>query len=95
MANKQLQETHLRDEGVLVLGIVRANGKYVGAPKGFTEIRPGDLLILYGRSSVIKELDDRREGFTGEQAHRDAVAKQERLIVEGSQQDLEPTQECN
>ena len=50
LANKQLQETHLRDEGVLVLGIIRANGNYVGAPKGFTEISPGDLLILYGRS---------------------------------------------
>ncbi|MDJ0590116.1 MAG: TrkA C-terminal domain-containing protein [Pleurocapsa sp. MO_226.B13] len=46
LANKQLQETHLRDEGVLVLGIIRANGNYVGAPKGFTEISPGDLLIL-------------------------------------------------
>ncbi|MEQ9552432.1 MAG: hypothetical protein RIM23_22825 [Coleofasciculus sp. G3-WIS-01] len=36
---KELAELGLRQEGVVVLGIQRENGRYVGAPKGNTHIR--------------------------------------------------------
>jgi len=43
-----------------VLGIARSEGSYVGVPEADTEIYKGDTLIIYGRSTAIKELDKRR-----------------------------------
>lgn len=41
MADRALAELKLRDEGVVVLGINRANGAYVGAPTGESACGPG------------------------------------------------------
>jgi hypothetical protein len=76
LAGKTLAELDLRSEGALVLGIERADGSYVGVPRGPTEVRRGDLLIVYGRTSRIKELDRRPAGSAGDQAHREAVERQ-------------------
>jgi len=87
IANKRLGETHLRQEGILVLGIQRANGYYVGAPNGSTDIRPGDVVILYGRLSALNELDSRRDDLNGEHAHRQAVLTQTQLLRRQRQQE--------
>jgi hypothetical protein len=79
LAGRALGELHLRDEGILVLGIERRGGEYVGAPHGDDVLDPGDTLVLYGRRVRIDELDDRHRGREGEQAHAAAVAEQERL----------------
>lgn len=76
MAGKPLSQLNLPDEGILVLGIQRADGTYTGAPTGRTPVHPDDTLILYGRSSLLAELDTRRAGLAGELAHHEAVAKQ-------------------
>ena len=76
LANKTLAELDLRSEGALVLGIERTGGSYVGAPRGPTAVWPGDLLIAYGRTSRLKELDHRPAGVAGDQAHREAVDRQ-------------------
>ena len=81
VANKPLGQTHLRQEGILVLGIHRHDGGYIGAPIGDTEIHPGDTLILYGRLSVLSELDSRKNNLSGEQAHQRAVLTQTQLLV--------------
>ena len=72
----------MRDEGIAVLGIERNDGSYLGAPYGSTCIYPGDTLILYGRKRALMELDVRREGIAGEQAHQQAIATQKLIEKE-------------
>ncbi|MCD6142157.1 TrkA C-terminal domain-containing protein [Candidatus Bipolaricaulota bacterium] len=82
LANRRLSELKLRDEGILVLGIHKADGTYIGAPRGHTEIHPGDLVVLYGRAGVLCELDARRRGVTGDKAHAAAVREQQKILRE-------------
>ena len=82
LAERALGELHLRDEGVVVLGITRADGSWVGAPDGETVLHAGDVLVVYGREDRVCELDERGGGATGDAAHAAAVAEQERLEAE-------------
>lgn len=82
IAGRDLSELDLRDEGILVLGIERADGMYIGTPHGEDVVNADDTLVLYGRRQRIVELDDRRRGTEGERAHRLAVQEQERLEQE-------------
>lgn len=75
LSGRSLGRLALRDEGVTVLGIER-DGRYLGSPNGDTTIRPGDNLVLYGRSQALRELDDRRKTTGGELAHIDQVVEQ-------------------
>jgi len=81
MADKSLEEAALAAEGVLVLGVHREDGTYIGAPRGSTRIRPNDRLVLYGRAQHLGELDGRGKGTEGEEAHRSAVDEQERILA--------------
>jgi hypothetical protein len=85
LAGRPLAELDLPAEGVLVLGINRADGTYVGAPTGGAVVQRGDTLVLYGRSQLLAELDTRRAGDIGERAHRTAVAQQQRLTDQAQQ----------
>lgn len=51
-AEKPLRKLDLG--GLLVLGIHRADGAYVGAPHGDTLIHGGDTLILYGETPRLE-----------------------------------------
>ena len=82
LAEKALGELHLRDEGVVVLGITRASGSWIGAPDGETTLHAGDVLVVYGREDRVCELDDRHGGAAGDAAHAAAVVEQERLEAE-------------
>lgn len=62
VADKNLGELDLPGEGVLILGIQRADGTYMGAPTGKTRIYEKDTMILYGRQEALVELDRRRAG---------------------------------
>ena len=79
LAGRALAELDLRHEGVVVLGIVRSDGSYVGAPRGETTVDTGDNLVLYGRTPRLRELDRRTRGRDGERAHSVAVREQEGL----------------
>jgi hypothetical protein len=79
LAERTLGELHLRDEGVVVLGITRAGGVWIGAPDGHTVLHAGDVLVVYGREDRVEELDDRRPDSSGDRAHQQAVAEQERF----------------
>jgi len=81
LADKTLKNCRLTEEGVIVLGIYRDNGDYVGAPTADTRIYAGDLLILYGRSGALQELDQRREDSAGEAAHERAVSRQRQHVA--------------
>lgn len=75
-ADRTLGELKLRDEGVVVLGVTRPDGRYVGAPTFATHIDVGDVLLVYGRETALAELDDRPAGEAGDVAHESAVARQ-------------------
>jgi hypothetical protein len=77
IGGKKLRECRLRDEGLMILGIVRNDGAYIGAPRGDTEIFPGDRLITYGRDDALQDLDERRAGRGGDQSHEEAVSRHE------------------
>jgi K+/H+ antiporter YhaU regulatory subunit KhtT len=79
LAERALGELHLRDEGVVVLGITRATGGWIGAPDGDTVVHAGDVLVLYGREGRVEEIDERRRDASGDRAHEAAVAEQARL----------------
>lgn len=56
---KDMQQSRLKEEGIIVLGIERKDGGYIGTPKGDTNIFAGDTLIIYGHSSDLKSIDQR------------------------------------
>ena len=87
LANKSLRNCRLTEEGVMALGIYRDNGDYVEAPTADTRIYSGDLLILYGRSSALRELDQRQKDLAGEAAHKRAVDEQRRHVAEQEAQE--------
>lgn len=75
LASKTLIDLKLPAEGVLVLGIRRRDGEYIGAPHAETEIHAFDTVVMYGPVDRIKELDERRAGRTGDAAHVSAQAQ--------------------
>lgn len=80
VADRALQDLELTEEGIIVLGIQRADGSYVGAPRGSSPVCAGDTLIVYGRGRRLSELDARPVGRDGDEAH--ARAAQEQRLVE-------------
>lgn len=82
LADKSLVELSLPKEGVLVLGVSRPDGVYVGAPTAATVIAAGDTLVLYGPIDRLAELDQRRAGHRGETAHQEAVSEHLDVLVE-------------
>jgi K+/H+ antiporter YhaU regulatory subunit KhtT len=82
MTGRTLGELRLRDEGILVLGIVRGDGSYLGVPTKHTRIEPGDTVILYGGDGRFAELTARPRGEPGDEAHRQAVARQQEVADE-------------
>jgi uncharacterized transporter YbjL len=82
LADRTLQESSLREEKVLVLGIPHLDSSFVGAPEGSTCMRAGDTLLLYGRVSALEALDRRGKGRRGDAEHEAAVAEQDRVVEE-------------
>ena len=87
-AHRRIAELAPWDEGIRILGIVRPNGRYVGAPIGMTEIRAGDTLVAYGRAERLAELDCRRAGPEGDAAHEAAAREQHAMLEEESTADV-------
>lgn len=60
---KELREAKPAEKGIIVLGIYRDNGDFVGAPKKDSRIKKGDVLMVYGRHEDVHEaLDTVDEG---------------------------------
>ena len=79
VTGRTLGELRLRDEGILVLGVVRRDGSYLGVPTKHTRIEPGDTMILYGHDGRFAELTARWPGAEGDDAHDQAVARQQQV----------------
>jgi len=76
LAGHSLKELQLASEGLLVLGIEKADDSYEGAPRGDTVVEAGDLLIIYGRQDALLELDHRQVGIEGNLSHVIAVTRE-------------------
>jgi len=87
IAGKRLDQARLAAEGIMVLGITRQDGDYLGVPDGETRIQAGDILIVYGRAHNMVALDQRQMGARGNLEHRRKVEDQERIKREEKQQD--------
>lgn len=77
VAGRPLGNLELREEGIVVLGITRRDGRYVGAPIGASVVCSGDVLVVYGHEKLLNELNRRSAGPTGDAAHREAVRRQQ------------------
>lgn len=64
--HRTIEELHLADEGVMVLGIERAGKRWVGAPSATTKFHADDLIILYGLRDTIARIDERERTADGE-----------------------------
>lgn len=89
LAGKTLIEADIASEGVLVLGMQRADGTFIGAPRGSSEIKAGDTLIIYGRGESLAELDRRSKGRRGDKAHEQAIKSQRQVEAEETMADIE------
>ena len=87
LANQTLANLKLRDEGLLILGIERVSGEFIGTPNGETRLEEGDNVIIYGRDSTIAELSQRHPGFYGEVEHYEEVSKADRVREAEKRQD--------
>lgn len=87
LAGGPLADLDLTSEGVLVLGVRRASGDYMGAPGPDLRLRPGDVAILYGREGDLAELEERRAGGPGERAHDEAVTRQQAVRADEASRD--------
>ena len=56
LAGQTLRDLKLRDRGILVLGVTRSGGEYVGVPSFDVVLEAGETAILYGRADRLREL---------------------------------------
>ncbi len=87
LAGRRLGELDLRAEGVIVLGVTRPDGTYIGAPSFDTEIRAGDTIVVYGRRTRVCELDKRPAGRDGDREHDAAVEEHRASLAEEARLD--------
>ena len=93
LTDRDLRSAKLRDEGILILGITRQDGTFLGAPRANTKILPHDTLVLYGRASALERLDQRGKGWAGERDHQQAVVEQKKVMREEEKEDPAEKQE--
>jgi len=89
LAGKTVRKSGLREEGIIILGINRPDGTYLGTPTPETTIRDGDMLVIYGRVDCLKKLEFRKKGREGYQEHRKSVKEQKDVEKEQEQMDME------
>ncbi len=89
VSGKSLRELELPEEGILVLGIRRKDGTYIGAPRGDNHIYPGDTVVVYGNRGILLDLEKRRKGKEGDEKHIEAIKKQKEILHKQEQIDKE------
>jgi len=80
IVDQRLTDLDLTAEGVLVLGVHRVDGSFIGTPRGNCLIHADDTLILYGRKEALVDLDQRKKGWSGDKAHNAAIEEQKHII---------------
>jgi len=81
LENKTLEDAKLDEEGVLVLGVRKTSGDYIGIPQGDTIFQDGDLITLYGHSEQIDDINSRSAGHKGEISHKEGIKTNEEMVA--------------
>jgi hypothetical protein len=92
LTGRSLGDLQLRQEGIMVLGVYRGSGQYLGVPRPTTVLEAGDRLVLYGEDDAIPRLTGRAAGRPGDEAHEQAVAGYRNRAAEADDDDGEPAQ---
>lgn len=82
MSGRKLEDLKLNLEGITVLAIRRkeeGKEKFMGTVHGKTMIKPGDVLICYGREGVEEDLAQRKRGKEGDKQHEKEVQQEQKL----------------
>lgn len=82
MAHKTLRELNLRHEGISILGIDREGRDYIGSPTGSFDILPDDVITIYGKAEVIKDIFSRKNNFQASVSHKQFVEREDKRIEE-------------
>jgi hypothetical protein len=80
LAGKSLIDAGLSREGVLILGIQREKGSYIGAPQGISKIHEGDMLVMYGPLIQLEKVARRRAGTSGDHEHQDSIVEHQKEL---------------
>ncbi len=89
MGGRTLAQLDLPEEGVLILGIRRDDGSFLGAPRGRYTIHEGDRLILYGLSERLGEIRERMQDAKGDRAREAAEARHGEELARQDEGELE------
>lgn len=93
LADTTLDDLDLPEEGVLVLGISKKDGTYIGAPSGEDKFDVGDTALIYGRGPVLSALGERRKDAAGDMQHAASVEEQHEIEEEeenGAPEEIAP-----
>jgi len=82
LENKNLKDAKLDEEGVLVLGIRKPSGEYIGIPQPDTIFQLDDLITLYGHSEQLDAINKRSAGHKGEASHIEGIKTNEEMVAE-------------
>jgi K+/H+ antiporter YhaU regulatory subunit KhtT len=80
LKGKRIRDTNLRKEGILVLGVNRKDGTFLGAAQPDTRLNLYDSIVVYGRIPVIARLEKRSRGFSGNMDHLESMDEQEKVV---------------
>ncbi len=80
LCDKRLKDSRLRAEGIIVLGISKADGSFIGVPQPETRIKKYDNLIIYGRAQTMYNLKKRSTGPSGTMEHVHQVEEQQEVV---------------
>ena len=89
LGEQDLAALALPKEGVLVLGVRKSDGQYLGAPTGTTRVEVGDTLTVYGKLSQLEELNRRKHGPAGLYARKAALDEQGSVAKASTGEDSE------
>lgn len=87
LADRSLEELQLPDEGVTVLAVRRRSGSFLGAPGGDVVLETGDVLVVYGHRSTLRELADRKGDVQGTEGRRRSVDRHRQSQQRDARQD--------
>lgn len=65
LSSSPIGELRLPEEGVVILGIERSSGTWVGAPSDDLRVAAGDFVVLYGRKPMLEDIAARVHGEEG------------------------------